>query len=472
MIQQVGCTFWRLRLAAGLRFLTGWLLTMVSAVTFPARAQESPVRPPPANAGSAPPPLEVRFQPRATVAAEVKEPRSPDRADSVPISGVQLARASASGGRLDRPGNGIVNSHASLLDSQAVELPVLDGHDIGCRAAQNWLPSELLRARARTLLQLFCEEDDCTRQAAQALACFLNMQAKHQEDIGAATALRAYYTRIALAEQLTLSTESLHLVARQLAQQEALHAGGLPAGTDWSAFDRRRIEITDKQYQLHSQDRQLRSVLAQIADADYATDRVRQERLEVLECSLACDRLKQQALGLRQDLRGWIYLSGQVNDQSAPLFAKMFTTIVGGWGLPLPSIVGLKNLICPPDYSCLATNMRREMSLAVETHTRWICQAVDEKCHKLQLAYQRLQLARQTIDSWMERLAQLEKLGELGDGQPEQTAIAQAGLLQARSEEISRRLEARIAEIDLAEATGGLADRCCAGQPWLLTGYE
>jgi hypothetical protein len=33
-------------------------------------------------------------------------------------------------------------------------------------------------------------------------------------------------------------------------------------------------------------------------------------------------------------------------------------------------------------------------------------------------------------------------------------------------------MEARTAEIDLAEAVGGISRRCCNGLPWLLTGYE
>lgn len=349
---------------------------------------------------------------------------------------------------------------------------VIDGREIACRSAQNWIPADLLRARAQAIVQLFCEEDDCTRQAAHALSNFLHMQADHQEDIGAAAALRAYYTRIALVEQLALARESREFVDQQSSRQNAAVQQGLPAGVDLTSFERTRLEIEDQVLQLRSQDRQLRCLLAQLAKVDYDMSAIEHEQLEIFQCPLDCQRLKQQALTLRHDLRGWRYLACQVNETSAPIFAKMLSSIVGGFGLPLPTISGLKQLLCPPDYSCLAANMQYELQLTVETHRKWICQAVDEKCCKLQLAYERIRLAEQTVESWRTRISQLERLDDSGDGQPGERATAQSELLKARADEIRRRLDAKLAEVDLAEASGGLRDRCCAGQAWLLTGYE
>ena len=350
-------------------------------------------------------------------------------------------------------------------------VPVIDGRDIACRAAQNWIPATTLRARARTLVQLYCDADECEQQAACALSRFLHMQASHQEDIGAASALRAYYTRIAIAEQMAIASESMQLVDSEEDKQEAIQQGGLPAGTDLTGFERQRIKILDGQLQIGLQDRQLRSLLAQLTGLDYATDQVSQEELDVIPTSLDCPNLQQRALSTRHDIQGWIYISGQVNETSAPIFAKMLPTIVGSWGIPLPAI-RLKSLLCPPDHSQLAANMKQELDLIVETHRRWICQAVMEKCSKLEMSYARIELAQQTIQSWRERLKQLEQLKEHGDGKPAESAHARSELLRARVEEIKRRLEARIAEIDLAEATGCLSQRCCDGQAWLLTGFE
>ncbi|MCA9132179.1 MAG: TolC family protein [Planctomycetales bacterium] len=349
---------------------------------------------------------------------------------------------------------------------------VIDGRDIACRAAQNWLPAQTLHARARTMRQIYGQEEPGVRQAAQTLAAFLKLQAEHQEDVGAASALRAYYTRIAIAEQGLLLQESLQLLQQQEEKQQALQAGGLPAGTDLSAFQRRRIEIEEQQLQLQAQERPLRSLLAQLANVDYAMSDVRQERLEVFESSLDCPRLQQLALVRRPDLRAWQCLVSRLDESSVQLYAKTLSTLVGGWSLPLPVLGRLKSLLCPPDQSCLLAGMRQELELTVEMHRRWITQEVQEKCAKLQLAYQRINLAQETIASWDVRLAQLEQLFSLGNTQAEQLAAAQAAQLQARADEISRRLDARLAEVDLAEATGGLAHRCCDGLPWLLTGYE
>lgn len=365
-----------------------------------------------------------------------------------------------------------VSAQASLEVPLPIDVQVLDGHDIACRAARNWIPADILRARAKAVVQAYCEEDDCARRAAAVLSHFLHMQALHQEDIGAASALRAYYTRISLEEQLEIVRQSREYVDQEALRQHAIQDRGLAAGADLSSFDRLRLELEDKRLQLLSQDRQLRCVLAQLAKVDYDMDAVQQEQLEVFECSLDCERLKQLAFANRYDLRGWSYLACHVTPESAPVFAKMLSSLVGGFGLPLPTISGLKAILCPPDFSCLAANMRHELDLTVETHRQWICQAVDEKCSKLQLAYQRIQLAQQTVDSWEARLAQLERLEETGNGEPAERATANSELLKARSQEVSRRLDAKLAEVDLAEASGGIRDRCCGRQPWLLTGYE
>ena len=298
------------------------------------------------------------------------------------------------------------------------------------------------------------------------------MQAVHQQDIGASSALRAYYTRIALEEQLELTGESLHLIDTELQKQQAAQAGGMPTGADISSFARHRFDIQDNQLQILSQDRQLRSLLAQLADLNYSMSDVCQEQLEVFETPLDCSRLQQQALALRSDLKSWIYLTCQVTEDSAPVFAQMLGTLIGNWGMPLPKAVGLRQLFNPPDYSTLASNMRHELQLIADTHRQWICQAVQEKCAAVELAYGRTELARQVIGSWEARIDQLEQLDSQGEGMPEKLASARSELLKARADEISRRLDARLAEIDLAEACGGMRDRCCQGLPWLLTGYE
>lgn len=359
-----------------------------------------------------------------------------------------------------------------LADETFHPAVTISGPDIACRAAQNWIPSDLLRQRARTIIQLYCEEDECQRQAAAVLARFLCMQAKHQEDIGAASALKAYYTRIGLAEQLSLTYDSLRFIDEESAKQDAAQEGGLPAGTDLSSFERHRIEVKDNQIQILSKDRQLRCLIAQLSQVDYAMADASQESLDIMEVSLDCQRLKQIALATRNDLRGWIYLSQHVNEESAPIFARMLGTIVGGWGLPIPRIVGLKALLCPPDYSGLARNMKYELDLTVETHRRWICQAIEEKCAALKMSVERVHLARQVVSSWESRVLQLVELDGKKESAAAEIALAKSELLKARADEISRRLDAKIAEIDLAEATGGISDRCCAGFPWLLTGFE
>lgn len=363
-------------------------------------------------------------------------------------------------------------SASPIADTEVVATAIIDGRVVACCAARHWAPAHALRARGKTIITAYADEKPSVQQAACSLASFLNLQACYQEDIGAATALRAYYARIALQEQFQLSTQSLELVEREQKKSNAALEKGLASGVDSSAFERRKLEIEDQQLQLHNQDRQLRAVLAQLARIDYDAASVRQEQLDVRISSLDCQRLQSIALKDRCDYRGWINLAKNSSESAAPLIGQFIKTAVGGFGLPLPPIRGLKVLLFRPDLSSLANSMQRELNSTVDAQRRWICQTVEEKCHNLQLAYRRIELARATVESWEQRLVQLEQLERLGDRAIEEFAAARSGLLKSRAEEISRRLEARSAEIDLAEAVGGLSRRCCAGQAWLQTGQE
>lgn len=360
----------------------------------------------------------------------------------------------------------------SLAQGDEPSESVIDGRVVACCAARHWAPAHALRARGATIATAYAGEKQSVRQAARCLASFLNLQACYQEDIGAASALRAYYARIAVQEQLQVSAQSLELIEHEQTKHNAALEKGLVSGVDSSAFERRRLEIEDQQLQLHSQERQLRCVLAQLARIDYDAASVRQEQLDVRVSPLDCQRLQSIALKDRYDFRGWSNLANNTSETTAPLIGQLLKTAVGGFGVPLPVSTGLKALLRPPDLASLADRMQRELNATVDAHRRWICQTVEEKCHKLRLAYRRIEVARATVESWEQRLAQLEQLERLGDRATEEHAAARIGLLKSRAEEISRRAEARSAEIDLAEAVGGLCRRCCAGEAWLLTGHE
>jgi hypothetical protein len=57
----------------------------------------------------------------------------------------------------------------------------------------------------------------------------------------------------------------------------------------------------------------------------------------------------------------------------------------------------------------------------------------------------------------------------LGDSRPAELVLAKSSSLGSKAIEIERRLEAKLAEIALAEACGELSPRCCRGQAWLVT---
>ncbi|MEO8269377.1 MAG: hypothetical protein ABI557_06640, partial [Aureliella sp.] len=278
------------------------------------------------------------------------------------------------------PISALPSSASPIENTDVVPSAVIDGRLVACQAAKHWTPAQALRARGETIVTAYAEKDQYAQRAARSLASFLNQQACYQEDVGAASALRAYYARIAVHEQLQLSEQSLEIVERQQSKNKAALERGLTTGVDSSAFDRRRLEIEDQQLQLHSQDRQLRSLLVQLAQIDYDAAAVRQEQLDVRITPLDCQRLQSIALTARCDYRGWLNLASQTNENSAPLIGPLLTTAVGGFGLPLPTVVGLKTLLCPPDLTELVDSLHRELNATVAAQRRWICQTVEEKC--------------------------------------------------------------------------------------------
>ena len=161
----------------------------------------------------------------AVPASQIKRPQS--RADIQPAPGIVILSSSlplpgigpiaaASGQEMPvaRSQFGAVGATAletsdvsRVQSSPAASCMVLDGRDIACRVSVNWLPADVLRQRARSLVSLFEDAKPEQRQAAASLARFLCLQADHQQDIGASSGLRTYYSRIALDEQLCSPTK-------------------------------------------------------------------------------------------------------------------------------------------------------------------------------------------------------------------------------------------------------------------------
>jgi hypothetical protein len=149
------------------------------------------------------------------------------------------------------------------------------------------------------------------------------------------------------------------------------------------------------------------------------------------------------------------------------MFASIIATSASSFGIPLPKMVGLKRLLCSSyDKALLAENLRQEVATIITTNESYAQQLVIEKSSQLQLAYQRHELQLQRITSWEYRLKQIERLESHGDARPAERATAEAGLLKARADEAARRLDAKLAEVSLAEVIGGLAGKCCCGEAW------
>lgn len=416
----------------------------------------------------------IRSVAASTLQPSTKQPPSAV-VPQISVRMVALPRGATLEGTLAGAPEPIVQEGDGLSFDERQPVPVqnfvqLSGYQVACAAAQKWAPAHALRARGATVVRAYCDEDESERKTAAAINRFMHLQAANQEDIGAGTALRAYYTRIVLADQLELITDALILSEQEQERLSSLLKQGVASTVDRTQFERKRIGLLDRAAQVDSQDRRLEKVLEQLTDLCFDASGPGLEILEVRSSQLDCDGLVQFAFCNRHDLQSWVYLRSQVNQDTAPVIAKMLSTATGGFALPLPDASRIKDLLCRDRYAQLAADLRRELSCVIQTQRDWIEKTVLEKCSELELAYQRIQFAEQTLQSWDNRLIQVERLSSLGQAVPESVVAAKTERIGAEVELASRRLEAKIAEVELSEACGGITQRCCAQQPWLITG--
>ncbi len=368
---------------------------------------------------------------------------------------------------LQRPSIDAVSADISTNSIESRNL--IDSRSVACRAACEWLPAKQLRQHAQAVQQLYCEEDDCTRQAASAIAQFLQFQADHQQDLAAAIALRAYYARAAIVEQFALLELSKAELQKQRERQLAIQQKGLAAAVDLTSFDRESITFNLQRIQLQQRDRQLKESLNDATHVQYDWDASVLEPLEVREQTLDFEYLQQFAFGHRHDLLALQCLSRQINSGTAPMLSSIVNNATGLASLPLPKRCFLDRVLGRDDNTVLTNNLKQSIAIACETQASTIRREISEKAIALELAYQRIGLSKETTGSWAKRLEQLERLAELGDSRPADLVSAKTSLLGAKAIEVERRLEAKLAEIALAEACGGLSQRCCKGRAWLVT---
>jgi hypothetical protein len=337
---------------------------------------------------------------------------------------------------------------------------------LACRAAECWPPARLLQQRAATVREATPGHHlHAGSTPSQAKASFLLHQAAWQRDLAAASALRAYYSLIAVELQLTQIERGEALLDEQSRTQAALAERGL-GNPDPTALERRRLTLADQRLVLEKNRQHLQNSLVQLTHTPDCQPPWTHAALAIQPRPLDCDQLVRTALCQRHDLLAWQTLARQLNSGNAQAVAEMVSTLAGGvQATPIdPSLTERWWLKLHGDK--LLQRVVRELRTVRDMHQRLVSRGVCERCATLATEYQRVQLAEQLRDSWLNRVAALERLEELGDARPEELGESRAEAIQAEATLIQRLLDARTAEIDLAEALGGLAARVCRGEPW------
>ncbi|MGN6136857.1 MAG: hypothetical protein ACTHOU_20435, partial [Aureliella sp.] len=366
----------------------------------------------------------------------------------------------------EHPASGAPVSEPSAAEPPAIQPGVLDGRSVAQQAACCWPLARLLDQRAATLDSQAGSEHTAAQRSAALQSSFLRRQAARQRDIAAANALRAYYSWIANRLQLEIVAEGFDLHSQQAATQASLIERGV-AIDDPTELDRKRLELRDSQLQLQAADTQLDQALLRLTCCASDVRGAIVESLEIQPAELDCDQLAATALELRQDYLAYVELCQHLDEQTARSISDLLAPLAGGVGVGMFNSGLLSKLCLAAGGAEALQHVARELRIAIDLERRLVQQTVCEKCQALALAYERVQIAQQVVASWQERIAALERLEELGEARGQALNLARAELLQARSTLVSRQLSARLAEIDLAEAMGGLAARCCRGEPWL-----
>lgn len=344
----------------------------------------------------------------------------------------------------------------------------LDGRTVACQAACCWPLARFLEQRAATIRS--DAKHGLTNHAGSASveSSFLRRQAARQRDVAAASALRVYYSWIANRDQLVIAAEASQLAQQQSATQAALIERGV-AIDDPTELQRKQLEVRDNQLQLESNDIQLAQTLLRLTCCASDPRTAAVEGLQIVPSELACDQLVAFALEHRQDYLAYVELCQCLDERTARAVADLLSPLAGGVGVGMLDAKCLEKLCIAARGSEALAHVTRELRSAIDLQRRLIQQTVCDKCQALRLAYERTTIAEQTLATWNERIAALSRLEQLGEARGQALFAARGEQLRARSTLVSRQLSARLAEIDLAEAMGELAPRCCRGEPWLVT---
>ncbi len=356
---------------------------------------------------------------------------------------------------------------ASLVPQNEQGVAELSGRTVACQAACCFPLAKFLDQRAETIRNQSASRHHGSNDVACLESRFLRRQAQAQRDIAAGLALRAYYSWIANRDQLALVRLGQTELEQQSQVQERLIERGI-ALDDPTAIDRKRLELRDQEIQLLANDAQLAGAIQRMTCCAIDIRSSVVETLDVRNMNCACDGLIQYALAHRQDYLALVELCQCLDVDSARAIAGLLSPLAGGVNLQVLNCDWIAKLCLAAKSEELVAQVKRELRQAIEYQRQRIEQSVCDKCQAVSTAYQRLSVAEEIVASWQKRIAALNRLEELGDARGDSLIKAKSELLVARSTLLQRKLSARLAEVELAEAVGGLANRCCHGSAWLV----
>jgi cell fate (sporulation/competence/biofilm development) regulator YlbF (YheA/YmcA/DUF963 family) len=336
----------------------------------------------------------------------------------------------------------------------------IDVDEVRCRAAERSPPALLLLEEQGAL----SAAADCDPRGSCCAALdqeILRLRADEERNRSAASAVRAFY-RLAEAEHgLQAIERSLALLDAALMDVQRGRAEGLTVQTDASTLERQRLELLDQQVTAELAVLQLnQQILQQIGAANETAVRLWPAvDLQVVAELPEEERLVAQGSARRADLQLLRRLRDDMSADSVAAARRALAMSQMGLGTVSPAGLLAQRRLCAC-LECEAPIRQRQVELLLYERERQAESEMRSGIYTLEARLRQIALASERLASWRRRYQELQALRAIGSATPAEISLAELETIRAETALVQQVIAWRLAQVDLEQALGRMADGC------------
>lgn len=294
-------------------------------------------------------------------------------------------------------------------------------------------------------------------QQREVVACLIaNVASQKIRNERTAAALKAHYGLYAtqLGADLIKRTE-LEIEQQTQIQMKLIEAGvSIP---DDSLLTRIRNETIDSKLRNDSNDRILRIQLAGLISNQMACSYAPNVTNEMVPCDIDVCEYVQRALDCHYELVALGKIGGMLGPESVELGDELLALLSKVPVLPSKQVgflAKLKSTFNSNDRVAQANRQKNWLNSLIRERRGEIAREIEIAYEKKRTAALRWSVAKEQLDVWSRRIAQLEKLGTENRGTIGELGAAKLAILKAEALTIELWLEWQTADVDLKRALG------------------